>query len=470
MTTIAATALLAALGLSGTPTRPAVADDATPAAVPVNDCWSTDNGLPAVTELHLGEDSVDTTTGPVTVPVTARAVDTGGPGPATGVTSIGVFVGVVAKPKIGGDNQIVRLTPSPDGTWTGLVTVPQWGVHEPVWRVHQLYVQDAAGNLRVMTLDQLVAAEMSPELSITSTRDIDEPGVADVTVSPRRVDVRRGARWVQLGVRAVNETSGVRAVTVGQTVLHRVSGTTTDGWWRGRVRVHRFDHAGRYRLTVRVTDAAGFLRVAWWGPLRDHGLPWYYDVRSMPDQRSPRVVTAGLARSAVDVRTGDGSVAVTVRATDRDSGVSTVRAVLRDRSGSWRRSAVLSLRAGTRRDGIWRGALVLPRCQTVAGDYTLEIRVRDRAGQVRTRSGLGRLSVRAADHQAPGWTVSQEFESSRNLAVAFTEPVTGLTQDTLSLRRLSGDPAAVPGAWQCRDDAGAPADCATGPGARRRPT
>ena len=106
---------------------------------------------------------------------------------------------------------------------------------------------------------------------------------------------------------------------------------------------------------------------------------------------------------------------------------------------------------------------MLPRCQTEAGDYTLEIRVRDRAGQVRTRSGLGRLSVLAADHQAPGWTVSQEFESNRNLAVAFTEPVTGRTLDTLSLRRLSGDPATVPGAWQCRDDAGAPADCTTGP-------
>ena len=259
---LVATTLLVALSLSGTPTGPAAADGASPPAVPVNDCWSTDNGMPALTELHLGADSVDTTSGPVTVPVTARAVDTGGPGPATGVTSIGVFVGVVAKPKIGGDNQIVRLTPTPDGTWTGLVTVPQWGVRDPVWRVHQVYVQDAAGNLRVMTLDQLVAAGLSPELSVTSSRDVDEPDVADVTVSPRRVDVRRGARWVQFGVRAVDATSGVRTVTVGQTILHRVSGTTTDGWWRGRVRVHRFDHTERYRLTVRVTDAAGFLRVA----------------------------------------------------------------------------------------------------------------------------------------------------------------------------------------------------------------
>jgi hypothetical protein len=69
---------------------PAVAASASTAAVP-SSCLPADTERPVVLAAEMGASEIDVSGGPVTVPVRARVVDTGGSGLASVTMTIGSF-------------------------------------------------------------------------------------------------------------------------------------------------------------------------------------------------------------------------------------------------------------------------------------------------------------------------------------------------------------------------------------------
>ena len=228
-----------------------------------SDCWSSDNGLPVVSSVQLGATEVDVRHGPVRVPVTVQVDDTGGPGPATGISRVSVVVGV--PPAAKQDHaEFLRLDLTQQGpsTWSGTVTVPRVGSGR-TWYVFEVDVTDGAGNTRSMVSSYFQAAPWSPQMTVVRPVNSVPPAVLALHATPR-VDVRRRPGYVAFRAhvadpdeaataRVVVRTSqqlGDGASRLTETPLRLVSGTPKDGWWRGRLQLRRGTPAGRYRLTA----------------------------------------------------------------------------------------------------------------------------------------------------------------------------------------------------------------------------
>lgn len=370
------------------------------AAEPVTDaadgCVPTDTQGPVVHEVQLGATAIDVSSGPVTVPVRARVTDGGASGAATGVRTVAVFIGTrdlaAARFSRGKEHGTVDLLPAGDDWWVGELVVGQWDGYSSPWSVRGVRAWDGAGNSGQSPFDDALTA---PSFTIAAhPRDLERPFLADMTLDRRVVNVRRHAG--RLGVRLhVTDSggAGVTAVAVQGAPLVLASGTASEGWWTGSVPVPRWSARGSRPLRVVLRDAAynnTFSRPEW---LRDRGLPWRYLVRSVPDRTAPAASAARLSDARVDVRTADGRVGVSVRVTDAQSGVVRVRADLRRPGISGLPRAWLTLKSGDRHDGRWRGRLLLPRCGTVAGSYTLLVRVTDRIGNRNVLRPSPRLQV-----------------------------------------------------------------------------
>jgi hypothetical protein len=376
------------------PGVPALAAAPTPTA----DCPAAgprDTEPPEVHEVTLGTEQVDVTAGSVEVPVRARVIDPGGAAPASGVASVTVQLNHPGfEPSRGAQpGGSARLTPAGGDWWAGVLTVGQWERYSGVWEVLKVEAWDTAGNQGLAP--GVLEGRPAPSLTITPhPLDLLQPYLADLVLRRTVVDARERPGHLRVRVRATDTGgSGVSAVTVAGTSLSHVSGTADDGWWAGAATVPRWGPDGSRRIQVKTFDAAG--NVTWSSPgrLRDRGLPSRFTVRSTPDLTAPLASRVRLGDSTVEVVPSGAEVRVHVRAADALSGVRRVQAVLRASDGSWRWSALMALRAGTRRDGVWRGALVLP-CGFEAGSYRLELRLADRAGNGRAAATALTLRVR----------------------------------------------------------------------------
>jgi len=79
----------------------------------------------------------------------------------------------------------------------------------------------------------------------------------------------------------------------------------------------------------------------------------------------------------------------------------------------------------------------------------------------------GTLRVKGRDNEAPGVSFRENdnwWEPAGPIDVVFDEPVNGIADDSVTVRRYDHPAigAPIPGAWSCEDGAGAAADCLTG--------
>jgi len=278
----------------------------------------------------------------------------------------------------------------------------------------------------------------------------------------RRVDVRRHPAYVVFRAHVTDPDEAATArVTVDDVALHRVSGTANDGWWRGRLRVLPGSVSGKHRLTLRMYDADQAGRVAWWGPLRDHGHDWRYVVRSRPDASAPSLRRV-VAPTTLDVVDQDRSVRVRLHLVDAGTGTATVDVRrLNDARGAW--SGVRARRtSGTRRDGWWVARLPFSRCTTGAGEHQVVAIMTDRVGNTATVT-VASFEAVVGDHRGPLASVhgfGLHEEPVGPLVVTFDEPAFGVTGDSLVLVH---DGARVGGTWSCWDSTSTAVDCVAGP-------
>jgi hypothetical protein len=360
----------------------------------------------------------------------------------------------------GGEGIVVDLVQSPGGWWAGTATVPAVGTY-PTWRVFDVRSVDSAGNELRLGESQLDAAGLSPRLTVIRPANSIAPEVQAFRAT-RRVDVRRHPADVVFRAHVTDPDEAATArVTVNDVALQRVSGTASDGWWRGRLRVLPGTASGKHRLILRMYDADQAARVAWSRPLRDHGHDWRYVVRSRPDASAPSLHRV-VAPTTLDVVDQDRTVRVRLHVVDAGTGTSTVHvARLDDARGSW--AGVWARRtAGTRRDGWWVAHLPFSRCTTGAGEHEVVASVTDRVGNTSTVA-VASFEAVVGDHRGPLPSVhgfGLHEEPAGPLVVTFDEPAFGVTGDSLVLMH---EGARVGGTWTCWDPNSTAVDCVAGP-------
>jgi hypothetical protein len=470
---LAATALTAGLTALAT-TSPAL-------AAPLIDCVSSDNGDPALTSLAVSPATVDVTHHAKRVHVSADASDTGGPGPATGIARLELFV---AGPH--DSFRHLRLTRnSTTGAWTGAFTVPRHAA-SGTWRIRQVIVRDRAAQEAVYGPEDthLTAVPGNHAVTVTSITDASPPKITALTFSRRTVDTTRHLATVHVTARAVDPQSGITGFFLAVLspnedafAFARLQRTpATAHGYQGKLVLRRFIPEGRWGVYAEVLN--GVDRPKDYGPpnLRRLGFPSTLTVHSGHDHNAPTLATFRRAPAAVDVRSTRQQVTVTLRARDPGAGVREVDASLSSR----RVSADFALHriSGTRRDGVWRGQTTLPRCPSENGTWTASVALFDRSDNI-ADYGPRRLArhhwpstlhvLALPDTTPPVARMAKgKVRAAGPAVIAFNEAVNGIDTASAPVSRLRGDGPntrsgpPLPGTWACANHAGAATSCASG--------
>jgi serine protease len=438
------------------------------APVALSPCVNPDNTRPVVTHVSLSTTATDTTRGPDAVDVTVAATDTGGPGAASGVASI--TVQLVGPAGNFAPEDPVTMTDGGAGTWTAHLVLPRgisFGTYRPA-----LTITDGAGNYRSYgTGAEDVPG--NPELGNTSIQDRTPPRLGRVSLSTTKVDTRRRAATVVVKAHALDARAGVKRILVTASVdrrrsvsafLQRTSGTANDGVWRGTMRIPRYMGNATWKLRrIAVVDGVINVRSYSYHALGVLGLRHHVDravkVRSGADNAQPTASPVTFSVPTVDVTAADQQVIVRVAARDDASGVAALRVrLLDDDTSDGVLDTELTRVSGTTRNGVWQATVTIPRCGSVGGLWTAQLKVTDAAGRIRQIfAGQPTLSVISRDNLVP--RVVRTYVSGAPV-LTFSEDVTGITPTSAQVYDSAGTD--VPGAWTCTDATGAAAACAVG--------
>lgn len=469
--------------------RAVQAGSVSPLSVPLNDCVVPDNGLPEIAATEVVPSTVDLRHGPVKVSVRVLAVDTGGPGAPTGVSDVSVYASPLERrsdsrfPGWSAGETQARPTLAADGWWTETGMIYP-GATTGRWEPHLIELTDGVGLMTQYLKEDLDRHGVMPGFTVVGPTDKARPRLVSMTLGRRAIDLDGKPGSVRVTVRAKDDlyVQAVGAVAVNRRTgrdvgvhLDRVRLSDGRHAWRGRIPFRAWNDNGAWSLGAVVRDGADKYR--YYGTIgdgMDHGGldGMRVDVTGGGrDRDRPRLTGISVAPSSVDVRTVDGEVTVTVRATDDVSGVaSVVVEAFPEEAGSFGRTSLRRV-AGSAHSGTWQATVPVSRCLASTGSIPWTVSIRDRVRRETWIGRVGRLSVLAADHQRPGWSTATYGSKPRNgpLMFGWTEDVAGISPDTAQLRPDlgysvdRGSVPPVPGSWFCQQANGAAVDCAAGP-------
>lgn len=453
-------------------------------------CWSADNGDPDLLGVTVSPAKVDVTEKPRDVTVVVDAVDTGGPGPASGIKHIWVTAESSLRRDVGGYG--AALVRQPDGLWRGVFRALPG--HHGRFVVDSVEVEDAVGLWREYEMEDLQRLGFDASFVVAGPQDRRLPRLGSLRVVTRGLDVRGKARTVRIRARA-SDDRGVSSVLlwasppvprwnpVKASLTHR-AGTRRAGRWAGQLTLRPGVPPGVWTLKATVIDNANRRTVLSSAELVAAGWPSTLHVRSRRDVAAPHIEVLSVSPTLLDTRAGDGTVVIRVRGTDKGTGIERVRAMLGvpyqedERGLNPIGRARLSRVGGDRRDGIWEARLTVSSCQPrylegfLQDQVDLELTAKDRTGHQRRREFRAVLDLRPPDNARPLAVVSgYKAPAAGPITVHFDDLVTGLRSVIVYPDAIAGGydrympvepPAPVPGTWSCRDDASRLVPCADG--------
>lgn len=307
---------------------------ASAAVVALSDCWTSDNGDPDLTGLALSAATVDVTGGDATLRIEATVLDTGGPGPASGVKGVEVFaVPIVnAPPSL---HPSAKLRPTSAGTWAGDFVIRRGFTPGP-WAIVEVSLVDGAQHQRQYANKDLAALGFTSTFTVVGPADHTLPALETLTVTPSRVEGQRFPVRVTVRATARDDLAGVKAIRVSaqqgeggkyrRARLQRVSGGqgAVPSSWVGTLTFGQRRDVGAWRLRTDLFDWLDRQVIVDHRRLHSLGLPNGITVRSV-DRGQPVLLDARRTPVTVDARTRDGLLSVRIRAADPVSGVEQAR-------------------------------------------------------------------------------------------------------------------------------------------------
>lgn len=249
--------------------------------------------------------------------------------------------------------------------------------------------------------------------------DTTPPKLDGFSFSPTTVDVTNGAQTVTVEFVVSDDLSGASNIQAsfrspsGQVFRHVFAslqnGTPINGTWRGTFDLPRFSEAGAWQVNyVYLQDAVTNSQFINTADLVALGFPTALNVISTSDTTSPTLTSFSFSPTAINVSGGPQTVTFDIGAADSPAGLQFqpdpfCNGVVSLRSPSFRQSHFqydcnFSLISGTSQNGVWRGAITLPR-YSEAGTWKIAyVNIRDAAGN--------RLTLFTDELQARGFPVN----------------------------------------------------------------
>ena len=428
---LAATAIVAAL-VSVAPAEAATIPK--PPAV----CNPTEpvGGHPVMTSFARTPGLVDATRSKGHVTFTVHVKDTTQP-----VTDVTIYV---SSPTIGSTQRYSAATlkrvagTGRNGTWRGSAAIPRW-TNPGTWKVTEVDLGDAGGGYTTYEPyghgDRPWSSSWPKQFTVAATADRTAPTVASVHLVKTTLDTRTGAAKLWIKVHATDAASGVLSPLDAQAMvsfgsngysaggaLKRVHGDSRDGTYVGSITIPRYVGAGthRWRLSLDLLDHADNDRSLHWWSLRQQHQPYSFLVISRTDASKPTLTSLVVSPTAVDARTADKQVSVTMKASDTGSGVAAAWVTLTSRSGWLTSTSYEGEQSTPDSHGRLHATAFIPQCSE-PGVWKLEATVVDAAGNYHDYTSaqlkaLGlpyQITVQALDVQAALRTRAQRGPARR---------------------------------------------------------
>jgi hypothetical protein len=230
-----------------------------PTALPVT--ATPDDTAPKLTAFTVSPRSVDTRSRTRNVTLTAKATDG-----QSGIRSIFVSAG-----EPGTSHRSYASLTKVSGTastYRGTMVIQRWQTNG-TWHVDSVQLYDKVGNYANKGYDQLAGFRRT--FGVVSGTDTSKPTATSFARTPASVDVRTSNKSVTVTVHAKDTGSGVGyayatfsnpAGSTAYVSMRRVSGSATNGVWKGTGTIQRcYSFPGTYGAQLTMGDLAGNQRV-----------------------------------------------------------------------------------------------------------------------------------------------------------------------------------------------------------------
>ena len=439
-------------------------------------------GHPVMTSFARTPGSIDVTHTAGHLTFTVHAKDSTRP-----ITDVDVYV---SSPTIGstqrwsiGTLKLVAGT-GKNGTWRGRADIPRW-TNPGTWKVTEVDLGDSGGGYTSYNPyghgDRPWSSAWPKSFVVAAKADRTAPTVTSVKLSKTTLDTRTGAAKLRLTVHAKDAASGVlshidasatvragsQAFSAGG-VLKRVHGDSHNGTYVGSITIPRFVGAGTHgwRLGLDLADHSDNDRSLQWWNLRKAHQPYSFRVTSKTDASKPTLTGLVVSPAAIDARTADKKIHVTMQGSDTGSGVSGEWVSFTSPSGYVTATSFEGEQTTPDAHGRLVAEAVVPQCSE-PGVWRLEVGIIDKAGNFtdytwRQLKALGlpyKISVHALDVQEPAGHVQSTVPHAGPITVTFSEPTLwkGSTVPITVYDTTSYE--AVDGTWVCTTTGGATVGC-----------
>ena len=213
------------------------------------------------------------------------------------------------------------------------------------WRLHSIFVADAAGNTRTFDTAELSSMGVRTALDVIATEDNEAPSLASLHFAPDSIDTSNGPALVEVSVRATDAVSGIQSIEVvfggpteGMTLTGRatypavneVNGPVTVMFPRGST-------PGQWTVIgVQLVDAAGNTFGLSRDEVLERGINGVLYVKGVLDTAPPQLISLSMKPVVIDTSRSPAAVEVTVVASDDLSGVRSIEVVFVNPSESAR--------------------------------------------------------------------------------------------------------------------------------------
>jgi hypothetical protein len=469
---------------------PLVAGGAAAVAAPPSLCAPpADTVAPQVSSLTFSTHSVDLTTGPRGVRVTAHAVDTAGGAVASGVKRI---ITDLSGP--GGFAQ-TRLSlasgTTADGTWTGTLRIPR-NARAGTWNLRAVGVTDHDRNTqfydregRSPNLPTDVRLQPSFDQSITVTGSVPTPPppptvkpgkLSGFSLSPSSVNTTHASKRVRVSANFTgprpqriflelfggkdagfakahgDARAAIDTTDAGRPFFQHIRlKRTTHDHWTGHIDIHRWVGNGKAQPEL-IVDYGPNVKPNFkqynGDALKALHFSHVLKITSGVDRDKPTLRSLSVTPSPVDTTSGAQQATVRATAHDATSGVGHIQVELFNRSGAGERS---SLTVNLSRQGKdWVGHATFQQC-VPSGSWDLRAFVVDKADNFAnysakklTAAGLpGHVTVVSTpgDSIEPSVTDATASAAHHMITLDFSEGVKNVTGSTLTV--FARNPAAT---------------------------
>jgi len=365
-----------------------------------------DTNAPVLSAMDLEPASVDTTSGPRSITVTARLLDDLA-GMGDGQLSFEArFVSPSGDQFVDAAFYERWLGSAQDSWYRGTMNIPRFA-EQGVWVIERLSITDQVGNRRSYTRQEIDALGFPSSFTQSGAGDTEAPNLLALGISPVSVDTSSASRAITVSARVVDDLAGMvdgrlsfevrfRSPSGNQFVdmpfSSRTSGSAVDSQYLGTMTVPRFAESGTWTVEyLRISDQLSNSRSYNATSLGNLGFPTSFVQSGAGDMGAPTLVAFAMSPTSVNASLGSQSIAVTARVVDDLSGMVDGRLAFEARFRSPSGNQLVDMpfyqrSSGTPTDSTYSGSMTVPQFSE-SGTWQVEyLRISDQLGNSRIYS------------------------------------------------------------------------------------